>query len=80
MLGTQVPPAGQDLNSAGYSRFHCYSLSQIQLFEAYLALDASHAIQSCATIWGSMMHSSHTADRYIALLPKACLHQMTQNS
>ncbi|CAK0750651.1 hypothetical protein CVIRNUC_002007 [Coccomyxa viridis] len=47
-----VPPASQDLNSTGYNRFHCYSSSQIQLFEAYLALDASHAIQSCATIWG----------------------------
>ena len=60
-LGMQVPEAGQDLNSTGYSRFHCYSSSQIQLFEAYLALDASHSIQSCATIWGSVLPSfSHS--------------------
>ena len=49
----QVPDGSGSLQSRGYRRYHCYSAAQIQLFEAYLALDAAHSIQSCATIWGS---------------------------
>ena len=49
----QVPDGGGSLQARGYRRYHCYSAAQIQLFEAYLALDAAHSIQSCATIWGS---------------------------
>ncbi|CAL8462476.1 g2009 [Coccomyxa elongata] len=47
----QVPASQDELQSKGYNRYHCYASSQIQLFEAYLALDATYSIQSCATIW-----------------------------
>ncbi len=49
----QVPDGGGSLQSRGYRQYHCYAAAQIQLFEAYLALDAAHSIQSCATIWAS---------------------------
>lgn len=48
-----MPASEEELQAKGYNRYHCYSIGQIQLFEAYLAMDAAHSIQSCATIWGS---------------------------
>lgn len=66
----QVPDAGTDMHSKGYNRYHCYSASQIQLFEAYLALDAAHSIQSCATIWASKRPaSSNPGAHTLVLLP-----------
>jgi hypothetical protein len=59
---TQVPSSASELHVKGYNRFHCYSTAQIQLFEAYLALDAQHDIQSCATIWdGTHLSSAQTS-------------------
>lgn len=48
-----MPASLDELQQKGYNRFHCYASAQIQLFEAYLALDSLHGIQSCATIWDS---------------------------
>lgn len=63
----QVPAADANLASSGYTRYHCYAASQIQLFEAYLALDAAHAIESCATVWASMLYTHHNQILHISL-------------
>ena len=51
--GAQVPNNQGELQSRGYNMFHCYLTSLLQQFQAYLALDAAHGIESAAVIWGS---------------------------
>ena len=52
----QVPSSADELRSKGYNHYHCYSSGQIALFQAYLALDAAHAIESAAVIWDGAHH------------------------
>ncbi|RYF52157.1 MAG: hypothetical protein EOO38_01165 [Cytophagaceae bacterium] len=52
--GTMMVPGSEaERRAQGYHKYHCYNSGQVSMFDAMLALDQKHGLQSVAIIWNT---------------------------